>query len=64
MTIKIERQNYSNLLVQRFFDDDEIDDVTIISNAELLALMKFVKKETNGDWADVLEYLSDKDDQV
>lgn len=66
MKIEIARQNCTNLLlVQRFFEsDDEIDDVTAISNAELLALMRFVKNEVNGDWPDVIEYLTDRSDSV
>lgn len=65
MRIKIARQNHNTLLIQRFADDEEeLDDVTVISNTELLKLMQFVKAEVNGDWRDVLEYLSDQDDIV
>ena len=60
MRIKIARQNNNDLLIQRFADDEEeLDDVTVISNTELLKLMQFVKAEVNGDWSDVLEYLAD-----
>lgn len=60
MNTKIARQNHNNLLIQRFAaDDEELDDVTVVSNAELLLLMQFVKAEIGGDWADVIEYLMD-----
>lgn len=61
MKTKITRQNANNLLIQRFAaDDEELDDVTVVSNSELLLLMQFVKAETGGDWPDVLEYLEDQ----
>ena len=60
MKTKIARQTSSRLLIQRFYEEeDEIDDVAVISNGELLALMRFVKSEINGDWFDVIEYLKD-----
>lgn len=61
MKTEIARQNHSAFLIQRFAEDDEeIDDVTVVSNTELLKLMQFVKAEINGDWPDVLEYLHDE----
>lgn len=59
MKIKIARRNYSNLLIQRLDDDDEIDDVVAISEAELLKLMQFVKKESGG-WPEMIKYLIDR----
>lgn len=60
MKTEIARQSHSALLIQRFaVDDEELDDVTVVSNAELLKLMQFVKAETGGDWSDVIEYLTD-----
>ena len=65
MRTKIARQNHSALLIQRFADDDEeLDDVTVVTNTELLKLMQFVKAEINGDWPDVMEYLTDRADAV
>lgn len=62
MKIKIARQNNRNLLIQKFFEsNDEIDDVIVVSDAELLALMRFVKSETGGDWPDVIEHLTDSE---
>lgn len=58
MKIKIARRNHSNLLIQRL-DDDEIDDVVAISEAELLKLMQFVKKESGG-WPEMIKYLIDR----
>lgn len=65
MKIKIARQNHSALLIQRFAEaDEELDDVTVVTNSELLKLMQFVKAEINGDWSDVIEYLTDRADAV
>lgn len=64
MKTEIVRQNHSALLIQRFAaDDEELDDVTVVSNTELLKLMQFVKAEINGDWSDVVEYLTDRTEQ-
>lgn len=61
MKTKIARQNHSALLIQRFAtDDEELDEVKVVTNSELLALMQFVKAEINGDWSDVVEYLTDR----
>lgn len=63
MKTKIARQNHSALLIQRFAEDDEeLDDVTVVTNSELLKLMQFVKNEIGGDWSDVIEYLTDRTD--
>ena len=65
MKTKIARQNHSAFLIQRFAaDDEELDDVTVVTNGELLKLMQFVKAEINGDWSDVVEYLTDRADAV
>lgn len=65
MRTKIARQNHSALLIQRFAEDDEeLDDVTVVTNTEFLKLMQFVKAEINGDWPDVMEYLTDRTDAV
>lgn len=61
MKTEIARQNHRNLLIQRFAEDDEeLDNVTVVNNTELLKLMQFVKAEINGDWLDVIEYLTDR----
>lgn len=65
MRTKIARQNHSALLIQRFAEDDEeLDEVTVVTNTEFLKLMQFVKAEINGDWPDVMEYLTDRTDAV
>ena len=64
MKTEIARLNSSALLIQRFSDDDEIDERVIVSNTELLELMQFVKSEIGGDWPDVMEYLTDRADAV
>lgn len=63
MKTKITRQNHSAFLIQCFAgDDEELDEVTVVTNSELLKLMQFVKAEINGDWSDVVEYLTDMAD--
>lgn len=62
MKTLVQRQNPSgNLVIQRFVgDDEELDDVIIISEYELYLALKLIKGEIQGDWSDVVEYLEDR----